>query len=116
MNRLSLRLAATVLVSSLLVSVASHPLEPTRTTEGQGLNTRKEHAAAVGSPPNCFPAVGFTMPSTVPSSTTNWWCNYDTEYAFMGFSYEVTPCKPTIFQEKTQTHPNFSHKVKASLN
>ncbi|KAF8963154.1 glycoside hydrolase superfamily [Flammula alnicola] len=33
------------------------------------------------------------MPSSVPSSTTNWWCNYDTEYAFVGFSYEVTACQ-----------------------
>ncbi|KAF9048843.1 glycoside hydrolase superfamily [Panaeolus papilionaceus] len=33
------------------------------------------------------------MPSAVPSSTTNWWCDYSTEYAFMGFSYEVSECQ-----------------------
>lgn len=44
-------------------------------------------------PPNCFPAIGFQMPASVPSSTTNWWCDYNTEYAFVGFSYEVTACE-----------------------
>lgn len=33
------------------------------------------------------------MPSGPPSSTDNWWCNPDTEYAFLGFSYEVTACQ-----------------------
>ncbi|KAJ6596040.1 glycoside hydrolase superfamily [Mycena sp. CBHHK59/15] len=33
------------------------------------------------------------MPSTTPSSLTNWWCDYSTEYAFVGFSYEVTACQ-----------------------
>ena len=47
---------------------------------------------AARDPPNCFPALGFAKPSTVPTSLNNWWCAYDTEYAFMGFSYEVTEC------------------------
>ncbi|KAJ7590206.1 glycoside hydrolase superfamily [Mycena floridula] len=33
------------------------------------------------------------MPSSVPSSTTNWWCDPSTEYAYLGFSYEVTDCQ-----------------------
>ncbi|KAJ8597505.1 glycoside hydrolase [Rhizopogon salebrosus TDB-379] len=33
------------------------------------------------------------MPSNVPSSTQSWWCPADTEYAFLGFSYEVTACQ-----------------------
>ncbi|KDR78677.1 hypothetical protein GALMADRAFT_1364959 [Galerina marginata CBS 339.88] len=33
------------------------------------------------------------MPASVPSSTTNWWCDYSTEYAFVGISYEVTNCQ-----------------------
>lgn len=49
--------------------------------------------AAASSPPNCFPALGFTVPENVPSLLTNWWCNTNTEYAFMGFSYEVTDCE-----------------------
>lgn len=44
-------------------------------------------------PPNCFPAIGFNMPKKTPTSLTNWWCSHDTEYAFVGFSYEITDCK-----------------------
>ena len=42
--------------------------------------------------PNCFPALGFTKPQTLPADNTNWWCDPATEYAFVGFSYEVTAC------------------------
>jgi len=41
---------------------------------------------------NCFPAIGFKTPSNVPSSLDGWWCDSATEYAFVGFSYEVTAC------------------------
>ncbi|KAF8551338.1 hypothetical protein OG21DRAFT_1598518 [Imleria badia] len=41
----------------------------------------------------CFPSLNFQMPSSVPDSLDNWWCPTDTEYAFMGFSYEVTECQ-----------------------
>jgi len=43
---------------------------------------------------SCFPALEFKMPTTVPSSLDDWWCNSDTEYAFVGFSYEITQCTP----------------------
>ncbi|KAK0212161.1 glycoside hydrolase superfamily [Desarmillaria ectypa] len=33
------------------------------------------------------------MPATPPSTTNNWWCDMSTEYAFVGFSYEVTACQ-----------------------
>ncbi|KAJ4480210.1 glycoside hydrolase superfamily [Lentinula aciculospora] len=33
------------------------------------------------------------MPSTVPNSYDEWWCDTDTEYGFVGFSYEVTACQ-----------------------
>ncbi|KAK7692914.1 hypothetical protein QCA50_004552 [Cerrena zonata] len=46
------------------------------------------HASA-----SCFPALGFQMPSTSPQDITNWWCDPRTEYAFLGFSYEVTECQ-----------------------
>ncbi|KAK7037760.1 hypothetical protein VNI00_010721 [Paramarasmius palmivorus] len=49
-----------------------------------------DHASAAA---NCFPAIGFKMPSNAPSSLNNWWCPYNTEYAFMGFSYEVSQCQ-----------------------
>jgi hypothetical protein len=41
----------------------------------------------------CFPSLGFQMPSSPPSHTRNWWCDPKTEYAFLGFSYEVTACE-----------------------
>ncbi|KAJ6483807.1 B-(1-6) glucan synthase [Mycena vitilis] len=76
-----------------LSTTDAHPLdnEPTRTVS--------VNAAA---PPNCFPALGFKMPSTTPSSLTNWWCDHSTEYAFVGFSYEVTAC-----QSLTQLRSDF---------
>lgn len=40
----------------------------------------------------CFPAVGFTMPFLIPPDLEGWWCDPSTEYAFLGFSYEVTAC------------------------
>ena len=59
-------------LSTPTVSVAKHPTDSV--------------------PPDCFPAIGFTMPTAIPASLSNWWCNYDTEYAFVGFSYEITTC------------------------
>ncbi|KAH9002064.1 glycoside hydrolase family 17 protein [Lactarius hatsudake] len=41
----------------------------------------------------CFPALGFTTPSDVPASTDGWWCDPVNEYAFLGFSYEVSACQ-----------------------
>ncbi|KAJ8462146.1 hypothetical protein ONZ45_g18041 [Pleurotus djamor] len=43
--------------------------------------------------PNCFPSLGFQMPQSTPKSLTNWWCDPASEYAFLGFSYEVTACQ-----------------------
>lgn len=40
----------------------------------------------------CFPALNFDMPTTLPKDNTEWWCNPSTEFAFLGFSYEVTAC------------------------
>ena len=45
-----------------------------------------------GAAASCFPSAGFQMPSEVPKSTDGWWCDPGSEYAFMGFSYEVTAC------------------------
>ncbi|TFK98213.1 glycoside hydrolase superfamily [Pterulicium gracile] len=41
----------------------------------------------------CFPSAEFTMPSTVPNTTANWWCPMNNEYAFMGFSYSLYNCQ-----------------------
>lgn len=33
------------------------------------------------------------MPLSLPEDTTDWWCDPETEFAFLGFSYEVTACE-----------------------
>lgn len=48
---------------------------------------------------NCFPAIGFKAPSEMPTSIEGWWCHPATEYAFIGFSYEVTACACAIFDK-----------------
>ncbi|KAH9830827.1 glycoside hydrolase superfamily [Rhodofomes roseus] len=41
------------------------------------------------------------MPDSVPKSTDDWWCDPSTEYAFLGFSYEVTACqKPSQLKKE----------------
>ncbi|KAF8622003.1 hypothetical protein AX15_007357 [Amanita polypyramis BW_CC] len=42
---------------------------------------------------NCFPALDFSMPRSLPNSLAGWWCDKRSEYAFMGFSYEVSACQ-----------------------
>lgn len=42
---------------------------------------------------SCFPGLGFKMPSSTPKSLDDWWCNATSEYAFLGFSYEISACK-----------------------
>ena len=61
-------------------------------TSGPGLvvNNGGSNSSSPGS--SCFPALGFQMPSKTPTSLSNWWCNTDTEYAFVGFSYDISPC------------------------
>jgi hypothetical protein len=50
-------------------------------------------ASSVSQQASCFPSIGFRMPSTVPNNLNNWWCDPATEYAFVGFSYEITACQ-----------------------
>jgi hypothetical protein len=77
----------------------SHPLEPTKTSSDKSLEQQHLPGAGMGGqPPNCFPAIGFKMPANVHHiegvhRMADWWCDYRTEYAFMGFSYEVSACK-----------------------
>jgi exo-beta-1,3-glucanase (GH17 family) len=33
------------------------------------------------------------MPSSAPKSLDGWWCDANTEYGYVGFSYEVTACQ-----------------------
>ncbi|TFY70992.1 hypothetical protein EVG20_g2015 [Dentipellis fragilis] len=41
----------------------------------------------------CFPAIGYKMPANPPANNLQWWCDPKNEYAFVGFSYEVTACQ-----------------------
>ncbi|KAI0743866.1 glycoside hydrolase superfamily [Daedaleopsis nitida] len=42
---------------------------------------------------SCFPALDFKMPDNVPDNLSGWWCDPSTEYAFVGFSYEISACQ-----------------------
>jgi len=56
------------------------------TNSDQALSLRRKES-------NCFPAIGFKMPRELPSSLNGWWCDMSNEYAFVGFSYEVSECE-----------------------
>ncbi len=70
------------LTSALPAQSTAKPTEDSRQRSG----SISAHAA-------CFPALDFTMPSNPPGDTSSWWCSPNNEYAFLGFSYEVTSCK-----------------------
>ncbi|KAJ2934691.1 hypothetical protein H1R20_g2402, partial [Candolleomyces eurysporus] len=74
-----------LIAAACVYVVTGHPIEHNSTVGNR--------AVQANAPPNCFPAVGFKMPSSVPSSLNNWWCDYSTEYAFVGFSYEISACQ-----------------------
>ena len=84
----------------VVVSVLASPFHPGPHGEDNSTNSTSydslSPAPAVRSPnsgSNCFPAIGFKTPSNVPRSLDGWWCDPATEYAFVGFSYEVTACE-----------------------
>jgi hypothetical protein len=77
-----------VLVGSLVVE----QVQCARTGKKYEVNNKTNKTVVNGVPPHCFPAVGFKMPNATPTSLTNWWCNNDTEYAFVGFSYDISLC------------------------
>ncbi len=82
----------------------------------KGASDKTELSAFVDAP-NCFPALGFKMPASVPSSLTNWWCNPAKEYAFLGFSYEVTACTKARFIPRESPSPNMNYiQARAQLN
>ena len=107
--------AIAVLVGSLVVE----QVQCARTVKKDEANNQTiETLASVfgslinGVPPNCFPAVGFNMPDETPTDLTDWWCNTDTEYAFVGFSYDISLCefftRSIIFIYMTLTGISFS--------
>ena len=56
---------------------------------------------------SCYPALDFVKPLIMPHNNTHWWCDPSTEYAFMGFSYEITDCEylyPVVFSGLPSHH------------
>ena len=64
----------------------------------------------------CFPSLGFEMPSDVPNSAEGWWCDPATEYAFVGFSYEVTACACVVLNKSSCTYSLLYLQVRAYGN
>ncbi|KAK0550223.1 hypothetical protein OC845_002753 [Tilletia horrida] len=55
--------------------------------------TRKPDKNETGSLTSCFPALDFNMPADVPNGGLDgWWCSMKDEYAFLGFSYDLSSC------------------------
>ncbi|KZT27959.1 glycoside hydrolase family 17 protein [Neolentinus lepideus HHB14362 ss-1] len=72
--------------------VYTTPLDfPDRALSLRDLEGRQDSGGL--SAPLCFPALGFPKPPVPPPDNTHWWCDPATEYAFVGFSYEVTDCQ-----------------------
>ena len=84
-----LSLLVTFVCSNILIASASPKV--TYATPSKGDGAEREPAALPA--PFCFPALGFQKPLVLPENNTHWWCDPTTEYAFVGFSYEVTACK-----------------------
>jgi hypothetical protein len=95
------------LLSAVLTLASPLPPDPfvhhNPTSNGSQFNTQAVSVRSSALPPrsgagtDCFPAIGFRTPSQVPGSTEGWWCDPVTEYAFVGFSYEVTACGYAVF-------------------
>jgi hypothetical protein len=86
----------TVLVIGSVLALPIHP-DPRggdNSTLGRSLSSAPAENVSISVRNlNCFPAIGFKTPSNAPSSLDGWWCDPATEYAFMGFSYEITSCE-----------------------
>jgi len=63
---------------------------------------------------DCFPALNFRVPDKLPhdSELEHWWCDPGTEYAFLGFSYEVTACQSPeqLMQEFRDIRQHFNSR------
>lgn len=96
-----MRNVALHLLSALIeIFAASQPEVHRNGAVSVSRHVPQKNSKPLGQPPNCFPAIGFKMPDNVNTTSTSmsdWWCDYNTEYAFMGFSYEVTACELWLF-------------------
>ena len=84
--------AGPVQVETGLQSGTSKPKPASQAAKSERQVAIQTNTNVTGAFPNCFPALGFRMPKHLPSTVDRWWCPYETEYAFVGFSYEVTAC------------------------
>lgn len=87
-------------LSAVLAFASSLPPDPCvhdNPTSNSSQSNALPVPASSGAGTHCFPAIGFRTPSQVPRSTEGWWCDNATEYAFVGFSYEVTACGYVVF-------------------
>ncbi|KAI0695960.1 hypothetical protein C8T65DRAFT_698546 [Cerioporus squamosus] len=89
--------------SATPTSTVKQSVTPTHSSTSPSHTSRLATTPSSPSASNCFPALDFQMPDDVPQDTTNWWCDASTEYAFLGFSYEVTAC-----QSKKQLQKEFA--------
>lgn len=71
-----------------MASAMPSTTRPYSISASKDLSSRSAPAAA-----SCYPALGFKKPDRLPDSLDDWWCDPSDEYAFVGFSYEVTACK-----------------------
>ncbi|KAH9061297.1 glycoside hydrolase family 17 protein [Lactarius vividus] len=87
-----------VFLLGLVSHSGAHRPNPVRSAHRRSPSSKRVSRRSCQAPANtnisaCFPALGFTTPSDVPASTDGWWCDPVNEYAFLGFSYEVTSCQ-----------------------
>ena len=102
-----------LMLSRSMVTGKEHPLLLFNNTLVIGTAQSESFASADTS---CFPALGFEMPTTIPSSLDGWWCDSSTEYAFVGFSYEITQCAPDLSHLHVHrlTFPSIQAKARAN--
>lgn len=96
-----LSLLSGFLCSNILIAYAS----PGVTYASPSKDNSIKRQTAAQPAPFCFPALGFEKPLVLPKNNTHWWCDPTTEYAFVGFSYEVTACKTPILSHAASFSP-----------
>lgn len=95
---LSLLFAVICCSQILFVDVSAKKVTSATPSNGNNSATSSKGNGAARQPaarpaPFCYPALGFEKPPVLPANNTEWWCDPTTEYAFVGFSYEVTACE-----------------------
>lgn len=87
------RLSLLFLVLAGLPNALSVPLDDAAPPNNVATNSTVLTKSPALPAPLCFPSLGFVMPDVLPPDNTEWWCDPATEYAFLGFSYEITDCE-----------------------